>query len=81
MSACGAASSKFSCFLFRQQHLTEELPTVENGYHDNPTLDVMEAQSEMQEKKSALNGEFIDGWIVPMENMKGDVPDEEDTHL
>ncbi|XP_075868167.1 podocalyxin isoform X2 [Nelusetta ayraudi] len=64
-----------------QQHLTEELPTVENGYHDNPTLDVMEAQSEMQEKKSALNGEFIDGWIVPMENMKGDVPDEEDTHL
>lgn len=64
-----------------QQHLTEELPTVENGYHDNPTLDVMEAQSEMQEKKSALNGEFIDSWIVPMENMKGDVPDEEDTHL
>lgn len=54
---------------------------MENGYHDNPTLDVMEAQSEMQEKKSALNGEFIDGWIVPMENMKGDVPDEEDTHL
>lgn len=66
----------------RQQHLTEELATVENGYHDNPTLDVMEAQSEMQEKKPALNGEFNDNWIVPLENMiKGDVPDEEDTHL
>ncbi|KAJ3612423.1 hypothetical protein NHX12_020699, partial [Muraenolepis orangiensis] len=25
-----------------QQHLTEELHTVENGYHDNPTLEVME---------------------------------------
>ncbi|TWW65026.1 podocalyxin [Takifugu flavidus] len=65
-----------------QQHLTEELQTVENGYHDNPTLEVMEVQPEMQEKKMALNGEFNDSWIVPMDNlMKEDMPDEEDTHL
>ncbi|XP_061617257.1 podocalyxin isoform X2 [Phyllopteryx taeniolatus] len=65
-----------------QQHLTEELHTVENGYHDNPTLEVMEVQPEMQEKKVALNGEFNDSWIVPMENLlKDDVADEEDTHL
>ncbi|XP_040006086.1 podocalyxin [Xiphias gladius] len=66
-----------------QQHLTEELHTVENGYHDNPTLDVMEVQPEMQEKKVALNGEFNnDSWIVPFDNLlKEDIPDEEDTHL
>lgn len=65
-----------------QQHLTEELHTVENGYHDNPTLEVMEVQPEMQEKKMALNGEFNDSWIVPIDNLlKGDIPDEEDTHL
>ncbi|KAK5618393.1 hypothetical protein CRENBAI_018949 [Crenichthys baileyi] len=65
-----------------QQHLTEELHTVENGYHDNPTLEVMEVQPEMQEKKVALNGEFSDSWIVPIDNlMKEDMPDEEDTHL
>ncbi|XP_049617126.1 podocalyxin [Syngnathus scovelli] len=66
-----------------QQHLTEELHTVENGYHDNPTLEVMEVQPEMQEKKMALNGEFSnDGWIVPIDNMlKEDIPEEEDTHL
>lgn len=61
--------------------MTEELHTVENGYHDNPTLEVMEVQPEMQEKKMALN-EFNDSWIVPMDNlMKDDLPDEEDTHL
>lgn len=65
-----------------QQHLTEELHTVENGYHDNPTLEVMEVQPEMQEKKVALNGEFNDSWIVPIDNLlKEDLPDEEDTHL
>lgn len=65
-----------------QQHLTEELHTVENGYHDNPTLEVMEVQPEMQEKKLALNGEFNDSWIVPIDNLlKEDIPDEEDTHL
>ncbi|XP_068573177.1 podocalyxin [Cebidichthys violaceus] len=65
-----------------QQHLTEELHTVENGYHDNPTLEVMEVQPEMQEKKVALNGEFNDSWIVPIDNLlKEDIADEEDTHL
>ncbi|XP_075932139.1 podocalyxin isoform X2 [Anarhichas minor] len=64
------------------QHLTEELHTVENGYHDNPTLEVMEVQPEMQEKKVALNGEFNDSWIVPIDNLlKEDIVDEEDTHL
>ncbi|TKS91029.1 Podocalyxin Podocalyxin-like protein 1 [Collichthys lucidus] len=65
-----------------QQHLTEELHTVENGYHDNPTLEVMEVQPEMHEKKMTLNGEFNDSWIVPMDNvLKEDMLDEEDTHL
>lgn len=66
-----------------QEHLTEELHTVENGYHDNPTLEVMEeVQPEMQEKKVALNGQSNDGWMVPYENMlKEDILDEEDTHL
>lgn len=65
-----------------QQHLTEELHTVENGYHDNPTLEVMEVQAEMQEKKMSLNREFNDSWIVPIDNLlKEDILDEEDTHL
>ncbi|KAI1881957.1 hypothetical protein AGOR_G00245390 [Albula goreensis] len=65
-----------------KQHLTEEMQTVENGYHDNPTLEVMEVQPEMQEKKAAMNGEFNDSWIVPFDNLaKDDIPDEEDTHL
>ncbi|XP_024140802.1 podocalyxin [Oryzias melastigma] len=65
-----------------QQHLTEELQAVENGYHDNPTLEVMEVQPEMQEKKVTLNGEFNDSWIVPIDNLlKEEIPDEEDTHL
>ncbi|XP_013870795.1 podocalyxin-like protein 2 [Austrofundulus limnaeus] len=35
----------------------EELRSVENGYHDNPTLDVTnDAQPEMQEKKPSTNG-------------------------
>ena len=66
----------------RQQHLTEELHTVENGYHDNPTLEVMEVQPEMQEKKAPPCNEFNDSWIVPMESMNKEVLlDEEDTHL
>lgn len=74
----------FSPLCSLQQHLTEELHTVENGYHDNPTLEVMEVQPEMQEKKTPLNGEFNDSWIVPFDNMCKDEmgqPDEEDTHL
>ncbi|XP_014990412.2 podocalyxin isoform X1 [Macaca mulatta] len=66
-----------------QQRLTEELQTVENGYHDNPTLEVMETSSEMQEKKVvSLNGELGDSWIVPLDNLtKDDLDEEEDTHL
>ncbi|XP_058930229.1 podocalyxin [Kogia breviceps] len=66
-----------------QQRLTEELQTVENGYHDNPTLEVMETSSEMQEKKVvSLNGELGDSWIVPLDNLtKDDLEEEEDTHL
>lgn len=65
-----------------QQRLTEELQTVENGYHDNPTLEVMETSSEMQEKKVVnLNGELGDSWIVPLDNLTKDDLDEEDTHL
>ncbi|XP_033018624.1 podocalyxin [Lacerta agilis] len=65
-----------------QQRLTEELQTMENGYHDNPTLEVMETSSEMQEKKVNLNGELGDSWIVPMDSLtKEDLEDEEDTHL
>uniref|UniRef100_A0A8C5KAR6 Podocalyxin n=1 Tax=Jaculus jaculus TaxID=51337 RepID=A0A8C5KAR6_JACJA len=66
-----------------QQRLTEELQTVENGYHDNPTLEVMETSSEMQEKKMVnLNGELGDSWIVPLDNLtKDELDEEEDTHL
>ncbi|XP_062055041.1 podocalyxin [Lepus europaeus] len=66
-----------------QQRLTEELQTVENGYHDNPTLEVMETSAEMQEKKVVnLNGELGDSWIVPLDNLtKDDLDEEEDTHL
>ncbi|XP_042728578.1 podocalyxin isoform X5 [Lagopus leucura] len=65
-----------------QQRLTEELQTMENGYHDNPTLEVMETGSEMQEKKVNLNGELGDSWIVPLDTiMKEDLEEEEDTHL
>ncbi|XP_027859953.1 podocalyxin-like protein 2 isoform X1 [Xiphophorus couchianus] len=35
----------------------EELHSVENGYHDNPTLDVTnDSQAEMREKKPSTNG-------------------------
>ncbi|XP_072529136.1 podocalyxin [Salminus brasiliensis] len=93
LSSCGAlgfilvafavyCSCHHRSYRKNQQHLTEELQTVENGYHDNPTLEVMEVQPEMQEKKLALNGEFNDSWIVPIDNLaKEDIPDEEDTHL
>uniref|UniRef100_A0A3B4DH61 Podocalyxin n=1 Tax=Pygocentrus nattereri TaxID=42514 RepID=A0A3B4DH61_PYGNA len=93
LSSCGALLLFLVCFALycvchhrsyrkNQQHLTEELQTVENGYHDNPTLEVMEVQPEMQEKKLTLNGEFNDSWIVPIDNLaKEDIPDEEDTHL
>lgn len=84
--ACTTRPSCFSLgflgFLSSQQRLTEELQTMENGYHDNPTLEVMETSSEMQEKKVNLNGELGDSWIVPLDTlMKEDLEEEEDTHL
>uniref|UniRef100_A0A672KKE6 Podocalyxin n=1 Tax=Sinocyclocheilus grahami TaxID=75366 RepID=A0A672KKE6_SINGR len=93
LASCGALVLILCCFAAyctyhrrsyrkNQQHLTEELQTVENGYHDNPTLEVMEVQPEMQEKKLTMNGEFNDSWIVPIDNLlKEDIPGEEDTHL
>ncbi|XP_068132117.1 podocalyxin [Hyperolius riggenbachi] len=66
----------------REQRLTEELQTMENGYHDNPTLEVMETAPEMQEKKGGPNGELGDSWIVPLDNLtREDLEEEEDTHL
>ncbi|XP_069062360.1 podocalyxin-like protein 2 isoform X2 [Pleurodeles waltl] len=65
----------------------EELHFVENGCHDNPTLDVtMDSQSEMQEKKPSLNGGTLDGgdgWNILINKKAKDEADaaEEDTHL
>ncbi|KAM9185895.1 podocalyxin-like protein 2 isoform 1-T1 [Dugong dugon] len=67
----------------------EELRFVENGCHDNPTLDVAsDSQSEMQEKQSSLNGGGAvngpGGWSTLLGG-KRDPEDsdvfEEDTHL
>ncbi|KAM5305125.1 podocalyxin-like protein 2 [Glossophaga mutica] len=67
----------------------EELRFVENGCHDNPTLDVAsDSQSEMQEKHPSLNGGGAvngpGGWSVLIGG-KRDPEDsdmfEEDTHL
>ncbi|XP_044157162.1 podocalyxin-like protein 2 [Bufo gargarizans] len=64
-----------------------ELHFVENGCHDNPTLDVaMDGQSEMQEKKTSLNGgtsHRADGWETLINKTSKDETDtmEEDTHL
>ncbi|KAJ6668325.1 hypothetical protein lerEdw1_015702, partial [Lerista edwardsae] len=66
----------------------EELRFVENGCHDNPTLDVAsDSQSEMQEKKPSVNGGgAINGpesWDVLINKQAGEEGDafEEDTHL
>uniref|UniRef100_A0A8C4FDI0 Podocalyxin like 2 n=1 Tax=Catagonus wagneri TaxID=51154 RepID=A0A8C4FDI0_9CETA len=67
----------------------EELRFVENGCHDNPTLDVAsDSQSEMQEKQPSLNGGGAvngpGGWSTLMGG-KREAEDsdvfEEDTHL
>lgn len=67
----------------------EELHFVENGCHDNPTLDVTsDSQSEMQEKKHSANGVTAgadggSGWQVLVNKPGKDEEDnqEEDTHL
>ncbi|MGH0164872.1 UNVERIFIED_CONTAM: hypothetical protein FKN15_071340 [Acipenser sinensis] len=65
----------------------EELHFVENGCHDNPTLDVtIDSQSEMQEKKPSVNGVVMDGvdnWHILINKTEKEEGDnyEEDTHL
>ncbi|KFV78443.1 Podocalyxin-like 2, partial [Struthio camelus australis] len=66
----------------------EELRFVENGWHDNPTLDVAsDSQSEMQEKKPSVNGGNTingpDSWDVLINKQASEDVDvfEEDTHL
>jgi len=67
----------------------EELHFVENGCHDNPTLDVTsDSQSEMQEKKLSANGVTAgadggSGWQVLVNKPGKEEEDnqEEDTHL
>ncbi|KAK6474047.1 podocalyxin-like protein 2 [Huso huso] len=65
----------------------EELHFVENGCHDNPTLDVtIDSQSEMQEKKPNVNGVVMDGvdnWHILINKTAKEEGDnyEEDTHL
>ncbi|KGL97135.1 Podocalyxin-like 2, partial [Charadrius vociferus] len=66
----------------------EELRFVENGCHENPTLDVAsDSQSEMQEKKPSVNGgNTINGpnsWDVLINKQASEDVDvfEEDTHL
>ncbi|XP_040214912.1 podocalyxin-like protein 2 [Rana temporaria] len=64
-----------------------ELHFVENGCHDNPTLDVaMDGQSEMQEKKASINGGTAhqgDGWetLINKPDKEENEAMEEDTHL
>ncbi|XP_062977441.1 podocalyxin-like protein 2 [Elgaria multicarinata webbii] len=66
----------------------EELRFVENGCHDNPTLDVAsDSQSEMQEKKPSVNGGGAvngpESWDVLINKRAGEEGEvfEEDTHL
>lgn len=80
--------ARAQCSLLLPQSHGEELRFVENGCHDNPTLDVAsDSQSEMQEKQPSLNGGAINGpnsWSALM-GSKRDAEDsdmfEEDTHL
>ncbi|KAM4587607.1 uncharacterized protein podxl2 [Odontesthes bonariensis] len=70
----------------------EELHSVENGYHDNPTLDVTnDGQPEMREKKPSTNGlsgvgegggENSSRWQVFVNQAATeDDEEEQDTHL
>uniref|UniRef100_A0A8C5D237 Podocalyxin-like protein 2 n=1 Tax=Gouania willdenowi TaxID=441366 RepID=A0A8C5D237_GOUWI len=61
----------------KTQFRAEELHFVENGCHDNPTLDVTnDGQAEMQEKKPSTNGLAGGG-----EGATEDDEEEQDTHL
>ncbi|XP_051874437.1 podocalyxin-like protein 2 [Pristis pectinata] len=65
----------------------EELHFVENGCHDNPTLDItIDSTVEMQEKKPSVNGDAMErsgGWNALVNKGSRDEGDsfEEDTHL
>ncbi|KAM4650945.1 podocalyxin-like protein 2 isoform 2-T2 [Discoglossus pictus] len=82
------AGMVYICWQRRLPKLKNMLHFVENGCHDNPTLDVaMDGQSEMQEKKPSLNGGTslrADGWETLINNEgakeEGEAM-EEDTHL
>lgn len=81
-----SSDSFFLLFTLLQSH-GEELHFVENGCHDNPTLDVtIDSQSEMQEKKPNVNGVVMDGvdnWHILINKTAKEEGDnyEEDTHL
>ncbi|XP_075430691.1 podocalyxin-like protein 2 isoform X2 [Ascaphus truei] len=76
----------YICWQKRLPKMKNMLHFVENGCHDNPTLDVtMDSQSEMQEKPS-LNGgasHGADGWDALISKRANDEAEglEEDTHL
>lgn len=85
----GAGSSALAQRPLPPQSHGEELRFVENGCHDNPTLDVAsDSQSETQEKQPSLNGGGAvngpGGWSALMGGRR-DPEDsdvfEEDTHL
>ncbi|XP_053576794.1 podocalyxin-like protein 2 isoform X2 [Bombina bombina] len=77
----------YICWQRRLPKLKSMLHFVENGCHDNPTLDVaMDGQAEMQEKKPSLNGGTshpADGWenLINSGAKEECDPTEEDTHL
>lgn len=54
---CNVYASVIQRCCFSAQFRAEELHFVENGCHDNPTLDVTnDSQPEMQQKKPSTNG-------------------------
>ncbi|XP_041837550.1 podocalyxin-like protein 2, partial [Melanotaenia boesemani] len=76
----------------KTMYRAEELHSVENGYHDNPTLDVTnDSQAEMREKKPSTNGltgvgegggEDSSRWQVFVNQAATEEDEEEqDTHL
>ncbi|XP_038667743.1 podocalyxin [Scyliorhinus canicula] len=69
--------------LKKDQCLKGEMYMVDNGCHDNPAMDVIESEPEMQEKtiSKANCQENMDGWIVPIDSFNKCDLEEEDTHL
>ncbi|XP_072327018.1 podocalyxin [Scyliorhinus torazame] len=69
--------------LKKDQCLKGDMYMVDNGCHDNPAMDVIESEPEMQEKtiSKANCQENMDGWIVPIDSFSKSDLEEEDTHL